>query len=73
MSSRLLARLPPLEPLFTWLGLGLGSGFGFGFGFGLGLGLAPLGGLRTEALRRLSREVRTELAALMCSSMTLVW
>jgi len=33
--------------------------------------LAPLGGLRTEALRRLSREVRTELAALMCSSMTL--
>ena len=35
--------------------------------------MAPLGGLRTEALRRLSREVRTELAALMCSSMTLVW
>ena len=33
--------------------------------------MAPLGGLRTEALRRLSREVRTELAALMCSSMTL--
>ena len=70
MSSRLLVRLPPLEPLLTWLGLGLGFGLSLGFGFGS----APLGGLRTEsrASRRLSREVRTELAALMFASMTLV-